>query len=220
MGLLSTIAKLGAIGAAPFTGGASLAALPIIQGIGGALGAGGAAAKGGRLADADLQARMDALNNRTQLDAANHNLTTGAARLGQVQRADVASNMHDAAPTGDPRIDKFGGGGLRPSAFGPDSMTAANEQKRQALSALMSGSDQMHPAVSKIPEAGFMEKLGGVGGLVGGIAGAGSSILDSLNRTPIMYGQTGQPTGAPNLGYQPLKKAKLVTDDDYNAGAL
>lgn len=34
------LAKLGAVGAAPFTGGASLAALPVIDGVGAALGAG------------------------------------------------------------------------------------------------------------------------------------------------------------------------------------
>lgn len=161
-------------------------------GIGGSLGAGAAASKGGRMADADLQARMDALNNRTALDAKQFNMGTGAARLGQVQRADFAANMKDAPMTGDPRIDKFAGGGLRPSTFGPDSRTAANEMKRQALSALMSGSDQFTPTVSAIPKAGMLEKIGGIAGLAHGIAG-GTGLLDALGR-PRLFGQDFNPT--------------------------
>lgn len=175
MSLLSILGKLGAVGAAPFTGGASLAALPIIDGIGqigGALGAGAAASKAGRLDQAGQQALLDGQNNRTGLDAAKFNMGTGAERLSQVQRGDFAANMKDTAPTGDPRIDKFGGGGLRPSTLGPDSHNAANEMKRQALMALMSGSDHFTPTHSEIPKAGMLEKIGGIAGLAGGLAGA------------------------------------------------
>lgn len=201
MSILSVLGKIGAGIAAPFTGGASLAALPIIEGIGSALGSGAASSKANRLGEADMQARMDALNNRAMVDAAQHNLTAGSTRLGQVQRADVASSMKDAPLTGDARIDKFSGGGLRPSAFGQDSRTAADVQKRQALAALMSGSDQITPKVSGIPDAGLLEKIGGIAGIVGGGAGIARGIGQIAQMRPVMYGQDFKPIEEENPLY-------------------
>ena len=208
-------AKLGAIAAAPFTGGASLSLLPVanaigglnqsrasglvdtvgslvgggrnlpgwrggrtsgalnaLTNVGGVLGRGAQGSAAGRRVDAQIEAEMAARNNQARLDAAKFNLGAPGQRVSQVARGDVLSSMQDAPSLGDPRIDKFGGGGLRPSAFGASSRQAGEELKRQALMSLMSGSDTLTPEISTLPKAGILEKLGSIGGIVGGLAGA------------------------------------------------
>lgn len=187
MSFLSALGKIasiaGPIAAIPFTGGASAGLLGMSTGTTAALGAGlgaagqvlgqgAASSKAGRQNDALLNAQMNNANNASNLNAAQFNMGTGQARMGQVARADALANAKDAPMTGDPRIDKFSGGGLRPSALGADTRTAANEQKRQALMALMSKSDQVTPAQSQIQNAGMLENLGGIAGLVGGLTQA------------------------------------------------
>lgn len=223
MGILSALGKIGAIGAAPFTGGASLGALPLIDAIGSvgsSLGAGASASKAGRMADADLQARMDALNNRSGLDAAEFNMGVPVTQAQQVAKGDLmAANIPQSAATGSGRDISFSGG-IGPQFFGTDTTQAGEALKRQALGSLMSGGGKFTPKTSTIPEAGMMEKIGGVGGLVGGLAGATGNVLGALGRTPVMYGQTGRPTGAPNLGYQPLRRASLLEDPNAVNGGV
>lgn len=173
MGLFSTLGKLGAGIAAPFTGGASLALLPAIDAVGGVLGGGASAAAGGRRDDAMLQAQMNQGNNRAQLDAAQFNLTAPDQRMQQLLRAEFLGKMRNAPSTGDARIDKFSGGGLRPELLqGESSMQGADAMKRQALQALLSGSDRVTPQMSTLPKSGLMEKIGAGAGLLGGVLGA------------------------------------------------
>jgi hypothetical protein len=99
-----------------------------------------------------------------------------AVSAGASSRAgDLMSTMKDAAPTGDPRIDKFGGGGLRPSAFGPATQQAGDELKRQALKNLLSGQGQINPQLTTPKRAGFGENA-----LAG--AGIGLNILEAYGR--------------------------------------
>lgn len=122
----------------------------------------------GRYRDAKLDTEMFTANNNARLQAAQHNMNTGANRMRQVSRADLMANMQDAPMTGDPRIDKFAGGGLRPSAFGEDTRLAANEQKRQAMLALMNRTDQVTPQIASLRKPGWLEKGLSVVGLASG----------------------------------------------------
>lgn len=186
--------------AAPFTGGASLGlgalgAGGAAAGAGGVLGALGkigqvagkvgkvasaigpvagaaaAGAAGGRREDALIRNQLTRGNNRDALDAAEFNVRSPGVRASQVARGDVLSTMRDAAPTGDPRIDKFGGGGLRPSAFGDRSRAAGDELASQAMEGLQGG-DRITPERSQLEGSGLLEKIGGGIGLAGGLAGA------------------------------------------------
>jgi hypothetical protein len=114
-------------------------------------------------------------NNRALLGSAVFNRDLPSVQTSQVARGDLLSTMHDAAPTGDPRIDKFGGGGLRPSAFGPATQQAGDELKRQALKNLLSGQGQINPQLTTPKRAGFGENA-----LAG--AGIGLNILDAYGR--------------------------------------
>lgn len=111
--------------------------------------------------------RYDAQANA---QAAGFNLGAPSVRTSQVARGDLLSRMQDAPPTGDPRIDKFSGGGLRPSAFGPDTHAAGDALKRQAMQALLSGSDRLQPS-----QAGVGEDV-----LAG--AGLGANVLGTLGK--------------------------------------
>ena len=126
-------------------------------------------ARQGRYDDANLDTRMFTANNNARLQAAQHNIDTGSTRMGQVARADLLGNMQNAPLLGDPRIDKFAGGGLRPSAFGEATRTAANEQQRQAMLALMNRSDQVTPQIASLRKPGWLERIGSIAGLVSGM---------------------------------------------------
>lgn len=116
--------------------------------------------------------RKDAAENRYR---AEYNRDLPAVRTNQVTRGEVLNTMQDAKPTGDPRIDKFGGGGLRPSAFGPMSRQAGGELARGALSNLMNpDQDRLKPS-----QAGMGENIAAGAGL-------GLSIFDLLRK----YGST------------------------------
>lgn len=190
MGLLSVLGKIGKGALNVATGGISGA-------IGDVLGGGAKASAEGRRGDADLQARMAALNNRALLDAAVFNRDLPGVRANQVARGDVLSTMHDAAPTGDPRIDKFGGGGLRPSAFGADTHQAGSALKRQALAHLMGG-EQFTPQIATLPDSGLLEKIGGIAGIVGGVGQAiggadDGGMLSQLKKKPVATMATSDP---------------------------
>lgn len=136
---------------------------------------GGAGLANGRRADAQTNLQGTALNNRAQLESHAFNLQAPAARTQQVARGDVLATMQDAPATGDARIDKFNSGGLRPSAFGPDTRQAGETLKRQALQALLSGSDQVTPQMTQPSKAGTGEDL--MSGL-----GLGAGLLGTLSK--------------------------------------
>ena len=128
----------------------------------------GGAASGmaqGRRADAALNNDAIARNNQAGLSAAQYNRDLPSVRTGQVSRGEVLNTMQNAPMTGDARIDKFSGGGLRPSAFGPQSRQAGAELSRQALGALMSPeTDRFTPERIEPTSGGTVENImGGVG---------------------------------------------------------
>ena len=178
MGLLSVLGKVGKgiVKGLPVIG-------PLIGGIGGALGGGAKASQQGRYDQAGILAQLAALNNRSRLDAEQFNLAAPGVRAGQVARGDVLSTMQNAPLTGDPRIDKFAGGGLRPSAFGAASRQAGGALTRQALQALLENKP-FTPELATLQPAGGLERLGGAAGLAGGLMGV-------LNETGIL-GRVGQ----------------------------
>ena len=129
----------------------------------------------GRRYDAQLNAQNAARNNAALVDIGTFNLQAPAARTNQVARGEVLQTMQDAPLTGDPRIDKFAGGGLRPSAFGQNSRQAGGELSREALAALLHGTDQITPQLATPSRAGTGENvLAGVG--------LGTSILGALKK--------------------------------------
>lgn len=126
--------------------------------------AAGASASGRRLDD-QINARGIAENNQAKTNAAVYNRDLPAARTNQVARGEVLNTMQDAPLTGDARIDKFAGGGLRPSAFGPQSRQAGAEMSRQALGHLMDpASDRLTPQEIPPTQASTPENIAaGVG---------------------------------------------------------
>jgi hypothetical protein len=130
----------------------------------------------GRRDDAQVNARAIAENNAAKVAAANYNLNLPSVRTNQVARGEVLNTMKDAPMTGDPRIDKFAGGGLRPSAFGPNSRAAGAEMSRYALSNLMDPSkDRLTP--QEIPETHASTPENIAAGI-----GLGGSILSLLQK--------------------------------------
>lgn len=189
-------AGAGAAGGAGATGGAA--------GAGGGAGAAGGAATGGgilstlgqwgerlrplasvlsegsggmaddRRADDANNARAIAENNRALADVARFNLEAPGLRTNQAARGEILATMQDAPRTGDARVDKWAGGGLRPSAIGPQGRQAGSELSRQALLALMNNSDRItpQPIPQSNPSAGE--------NLMGG-AGIGLNLFDTLS---------------------------------------
>ena len=78
----------------------------------------------------------------------------------------------------------------------------------------MGQTDQVHPSVSSIQKPGLLEKIGGVAGIAGGLAGALNG--SSLRSTPQ---QTGMGSQAPNLlttlGYLPPLPDPRLQDPTY-----
>lgn len=188
MGLLSMLGKVGAGIAAPFTGGASLAFLPAIDAIGGAL---SGAAKGSadqRIAEApaligaqnsNLAGARDAFSaglsgqqfNASEQDRALRRQIL-ASLLGGVGDVSISRPAGSTIPT-------FGiSGGLRPSALGNKEALMASMNQPTMTAPTYQG-----PKPLDLPQAGMLEKvLGGVG--------MGAGILGALGRArkPTSYG--------------------------------
>ena len=154
----------------PFLAKAIPYIIPGLGALGKLGGGGGERARSSRLEQAEIQAQINRDNNRAALDAAQFNLGAPSTRMSQVARGDLIGRMQDTPLTGDPRIDKFAGGGLRPSVFGASTRQGGGALARQALMALLQNR-QFTPTVSRIPPSGKMEKFGGFLGTLGGLAG-------------------------------------------------
>lgn len=246
MGVLAALKKIGKgalkiapLVAAPFTGGASLAAGggggilrtlgkvgKVASDIGPVAGAAAAGSAGGRREDALIRNQLAGSNNRAALDAAQFNVSSPGVRASQVARGDVLSTMRDAAPTGDPRIDKFGGGGLRPSAFGQRSRDAGDELARQAMAGLQGG-DRITPERSQLEGSGLLEKIGGGIGLAGGLAGAlnlggaqAPAGVPEVARMPTATTGTANLSPADLPGFQPSDRAQAISADLRNTSRI
>lgn len=200
-GLLSILGKVGAGIAAPFTGGASLAALPVLDAIGGA----GTGAAGGM---ADERARQNqfnlgraglansayatqqgnltslaGLNEQATMNRAQLGLTAPTARANQMIKGSLMETLQPLKIT-HPRahIPEFTGG-LSAANFTPAVRAAGRTLQDQAGSALASGSDVPAPTdyasrllpapdLPSYKEPGKAETVTGTGGILARILAA------------------------------------------------
>jgi len=169
MGFLSTLGQIGAGIAAPFTGGASLAAIP-------ALGALGSVASGAAKGSADQRLREGDQTlgyNRLLQQQAGDTFTAGNITQDRERKAALLqallSGLQDFQVTpGNPAIASAMGqrtGGLRPSA-----LTANSDILMQLLG--QPSPRYAPPDLAKQPTAGWGEKLLGGIGLGGSLLGA------------------------------------------------
>lgn len=116
----------------------------------------------------------------TELQQKQFALQAPVTRARQTSLGDLLANIQDVniqAPAGInvPQIT----GGLRPSALGPNARAAGGELSRQALMALMNGSDTpttkldllTPPTIREMPQAGGAERVTGQLGTILGLAG-------------------------------------------------
>ena len=165
MSFWSTLGKIGSVAAAPFTGGASLSALPVIDALGNVL---GGAAKGSadqRMAEVPGMVNTYNANLNGQQFNANEQdrgfkRQMLASLLGGVQDASISR------PEGSTIPNFQVSGGLRPSAIsGKDSLIAS-----------LGAPTMSAPSPLEMPKAGLGEKI------MGGI-GLGANILGAIGKS-------------------------------------
>jgi hypothetical protein len=143
-----------------------------------------------------------------------------SAPLGRYQQAilgNLAQNMQDVQIGGLPRgvTPVQFSGGMRPSAIGPGGRAAGAELAQQAMARLMGGDQfedvpytelptQLNWRQSALPKAGLLDKILGMGGFAGAMAGGVQSGLpqrpterSSLPGVPIVEDFPKPPTASP-----------------------
>lgn len=220
MGWLSTIAKLGAVGAAPFTGGASLAALPAISAMSQIAGSAAASREKGRNDATALNTQRDALAGSQFNTAQNAEMQAGqldlqrqqfadqqrGARTKQAMLGDLLANIQDV------NIDVPGitaakiSGGLRPSAMSARGRQAGEQLNQQALQKLLQGDTftggqlLQRPGLTPMPKPNAMDSILGALGTYGSLA---SGVLGALPerggqpQPPSVGSFAGVPAGLP-----------------------
>jgi len=185
-GILKKAAPIiGAIGAAPFTGGASLGTLPMILGAAGAaapiLGGLAAGRAQGKQSEADISLRNQQLRQQL-LDMMSRNASEGAkfeldapsTRFGQGIRGNLAANLQDVSVS-HPRANvAHFSGGLRPSALGQGGRDLGSQLA--ALAAERMGKDKIAfpaaPPEAELPKSGLLDKILGIAGIGTSLLGA------------------------------------------------
>ena len=138
----------------------------VLGDLGGVLTNASAADANARRQDAANQARGIAENNAAKTEAAKYNLALPSVRANQVSRGEILNTMQNAPLTGDPRIDKFSGGGLRPSAFGPQARQAGALEASTALNGLQNPSqDRLTPQEIPPYQPSTLDNFGAGAGL-------------------------------------------------------
>lgn len=221
MGFLDFLGPIAAIGAAPFTGGASLAMLPATLSGAGASMAGNRAAENQAIQqqNSDLsrnystqqQAVLQALGlaEGGTLARAKLGIEAPQTRTSQLIRGSLLANLQPAKIQVSSRLAGRVpqlSGGLTPAALSAAARTGGAELQRQALLALLSGSDipkmpNYSGAVLSQPKLGEFKKPGALEQIMGGL-GAGLGFLSPQNqgntgirdpgtthRTPVIPGQ-------------------------------
>jgi hypothetical protein len=157
MSIWSTLGKIGAIGAAPFTGGASLGAIPLIDAFGNVAGEVAKGREANRNTQAGQNFNQDQLRLRAdenRLASAKFNAAMPGQRANDAVRGDTLANIQDAAFTGSGR-DLGITGGLRPSL-----LSGQTRALGQAMGAAASGNTgagaQMDPG-----RAALLQQLAG-----------------------------------------------------------
>jgi hypothetical protein len=198
----STIGKIGAGIAAPFTGGASLAAIPMIDGIGAAASGVSAGRAGGRVQEAEMQMLRDRLMQQrygNELQAAELNLRAPQERAKQSVKGDVLANAQPFEWTGQNKM--VGNipvpqstGGLNPGIFSDNTrslgrMLSAGAVGQQGVND--GRAIEAPPEISQLPQAGktdgFLNMIGQIAPFLSLIpynrnsGGGGSGIVNSSN---------------------------------------
>jgi hypothetical protein len=187
--------------------------LGAISGLGGILGGGAKAAADSRMTEGELRSRQDnaltaqyGIGQDAQMDAGSLDLQrknfTEDARGGRAKQAMLADLLMNFKPTSInvPGIQSAQiSGGLQ---MGEGGRMAAGEMLKQALMAQLQG-DKFEgggilqaPGVQGIPKAGLLEKIGGIAGLAGAVAGGIGQILPR-GGSPQVPGIPGATTGVP-----------------------
>jgi hypothetical protein len=185
VGFWSTLADIGLGIAAPFTGGASLAGIPAVNGISQALsntgqvaGTDAAAAAKGRLEQGQVQQGQDRNAISLYNDQFQNNLKAPSTLASQAARGDLLQNLQPAQISGLPSwITKPTlSGGLTPAALGPNARGAGAALSRNALLQLASNKFGLPsaPSLTPLPQARgydqFAAGLGRAGAYAGGLS--------------------------------------------------
>jgi len=223
-----TVAKLGAIGAAPFTGGASLAALPAISSIAGGAAKGMADQRAQENAQTQERNRLmaqlfgitqnantSALENSSRerlgqggldLDQRKFALAAPGTRASNAVRGSLIQNLQPVSFSGLPsRISNsipHMTGGLTPAAISPEARAAGGELTRQSVLELLKG-DQFTPQTPTNFQGGVlplpqMEALKQSGLLEKILGGLGLGGSLLSGLAPSGYGSRGSQGEAPN----------------------
>lgn len=198
MGFWSVLGKIGAGVAAPFTGGASLAAIPVINALEDSGQTANAIEQGrtqGRLAQNQVNSGYDQnrlraaqLLNDAILAQNNFALSAPGKELGNSVQGDIAANVQPVSING-PVVHTHGQipqitGGLSPSLLSSNTRQLGANVSRDMLLRNMHGADNLNlagnvPTITPPPSAnGLDSTLNGIA-LGGGLTG---SILDFVNK--------------------------------------
>ncbi len=222
MGILDVLATIGGIAGAPFTGGLSLAAGPLMGAIDGSGNAsqgspvpsqlsnvmGGAASGLANQANqqsnlATAQGNMAQKNYTDQLNQAIlQKLTLPATGAAMAAKGDVQANIQDMTPNFTPGQGYSFSGGLRPSLLGPNARAAGQNLSNagvSAQSAQLPGMWQMPNFPSTTP-GGLQQGLQ-YGALGTGILGALQPQQSPLQQILAKMGS--QQNANPNSGFVP-----------------
>ena len=222
MGFGSFLSTIAGIGAAPFTGGASLGAvLPGLLSVGGEVASGiGKGRAAGRESEATLLTARDRnaidrydSEQRAKLDAAklgedalrdrlDRSLESPQKRAGQAALGDILANIKSSGVSGLPGyIPKIAfSGGLTPDLLGPMARTAGSTLARDALMAQLTGSD--------VPAAPNLSALGTAAPELSPLPQAGK--LDSFLNTLGVIGQIANIPGEARKRREAAEEARDV----------
>lgn len=202
MGFWSTMGKIGAGIAAPFTGGASLGAIPFIDALGQTASGTAQGRAEGRKSEAEIQLERDRLLQQrfgNELSAAQLNLNAPQVRAAQSVKGDVLANAQPFQWTGGTQmvgeipVPQFSGG-LNPGIFSDNTrslgrMLSAGAVGQQGVND--GRAIEAPPQVSELPQAGkadgFWSTIGQIAPLIGmipwkkGGGSGGSGIVNSSN---------------------------------------
>jgi len=180
MSFLSILGKLGAGVAAPFTGGASLGAIPLIDALG--AGASNAAKSMAQNRGTSAELTLDA-NKQFEDELMRRELEKRASRNDALKQSVFASLLGQYQPAQRPV-------GMPQSPYqglGAIGGQATSFAAQDALNRLKAG-DQLpalaRPDLSKFMKSSLWEKLLGIGGAAAGAYGAASQ-----PQSPVMYGK-------------------------------
>lgn len=149
-----------------------------------------------------LAAQLAAAN---ALDRSRLGIEAPQARTKQALLGDLIANLKDVQIQGPAHLPQINiSGGLRPSALGAGAQAAGKGLTAQALQALLSGSDvpaatdfqgavMKAPELTPTPQGGKTDTFLNYLATIGGLAQAGSGLLDKFKKTntgPVVMNQT------------------------------